>query len=252
MQLIHRTVPNDFNIFLIGDAHLGSTLHHADGWDTMLDMVTSEYEGVDHNVVVDHGDTIEAIQTDDKRYQLGTTKESEILAQLEGAKKARTPIAENMAAILEGNHEFKYHRFGRVVEKLVAEPLNVPFGTYACVINYVDDKGQSILKQFATHGSGSIRSVADDAVRRESNMALSLKRKLKNKFGDTSLCSMGHTHLLLVCEPVPMMYLTTTKTKINQKFQAGINSGFWIPPKHKPCLCQRSLGPSPSQHRTPS
>ena len=44
-------------------------MYHADGWDQMVDMVRTPYDGASHNIVVDHGDAIEAIKTDDPRFQ---------------------------------------------------------------------------------------------------------------------------------------------------------------------------------------
>jgi len=232
MQLIKTFVPDNFNIFLVGDAHIGSTHHHADGWATMVDMVNDIYHGCRDNLVVDHGDTIEAIQSDDPRFHIGTTKESEILAQIEHAKRDRIAIQKSLVAIMEGNHERKYHRFGRIVEKLLCAPLEVPYGSYSCKIAYVFDDGTHI-KHFAGHGWGSIGSIADDEIRRQTNMRLSLKRKLKHKAGDAILMSMGHTHKLLYQPPTRTLYLTDDGNKIFSNYTTFRNTSGWIHPDHR-------------------
>lgn len=233
MQIIKRKVPNNFNIFLIGDEHIGSLMYHEDGWKQMVDMVTAPYDGVSHNIVVDHGDAIEAIKTDDPRFQAETTMIGNILSQAEYAKRSRTAIQKQLVTILNGNHEAKLHRFGDIMGQLICQPLGVPYGTYSCHITYHDKDGNDILKHFAFHGAGSIQSIADDAVRRAANRQLSLKRKMKEQFGDTALMSMGHTHQLHVTEPVKTLFLTVENDTIKQNYTSNISTGEYIHPDHR-------------------
>ena len=41
MQLISVDVPLDFNVFLLGDQHIGARLHDEDGWQAVVEMIHS-------------------------------------------------------------------------------------------------------------------------------------------------------------------------------------------------------------------
>ena len=231
MDIVHREVDDDFNIFLIGDAHIGSAMFHGDGLDEMVDMVHSDYHGTKNNVVVVHGDMIEAITVDDKRFQSDTTVEFIPLQQVEMAKRALVPIQKQIAASLQGNHEQKLWKVGDL-SKFIANELNVPYGTYSCKVVY-HNNGDVVLRHFAGHGFGSIRSVADDPIRVDANEQLMLKRKLKGKAGDTALMSMGHTHKLIVSRPQKTLFLTDNGVDIDQHYTSNISTGDYIHPDHR-------------------
>ena len=70
MRLLTRYLPNDHNLFLFGDDHEGTILRSKKGWNKLLDMMNSSYDGLnpDRNWGIHHGDIMEAIPSDDKRY----------------------------------------------------------------------------------------------------------------------------------------------------------------------------------------
>jgi hypothetical protein len=77
-----------------------------------------------------------------------------------------------------------------------------------------------------------IRSRADDPVRRLANEKLQLKQHLKDKMGDCLLMAKGHTHKLIVCEPMEQLFLTTEEGEIKQGYTgggSGAGSGFIHP-----------------------
>jgi len=191
MQLIRRTMPVNFNAFLFGDQHLGSILSYREGWEKLVDMMNSPYDGLkaNANFGIDHGDVIEAIMIDDPRFD-GVTTEANILQQMDQAIEDRKPIRDKLICILEGNHPLKLWKFGRITERICNE-LGVVYGTWSSRITYVDRKGKLLFKHFATHGHRTINSTADDPKRRKTNMELSLKRLLKYKAGDVLLASTG-------------------------------------------------------------
>ena len=87
MRTIPKTVPSNFNYFLFGDDHEGTTLRSQKGWDKLCDMMMSYYEGIPprYNFGWHHGDPIEAIMIDDKRYDPKTTKNASPLKQVKSA-----------------------------------------------------------------------------------------------------------------------------------------------------------------------
>jgi len=235
MQIINFKLPSDdCNLFLFGDVHTGSLMSHESGFGNMVDMMHSNYDGLKpkYNFGVDHGDMIEAIEVRDKRFCLETTKTASIDKQIQQAIDMRVPIKKKLICCLKGNHEHSVNRFTNAARR-VCEGAGVRYGTYTAIINYYDIHGMLMFKHFATHGNGSIRSDADDPIRQLSNKRLSLKRKLKNKFGDTLLASMGHTHQLLLAEPEPILYLTSQNEQIEQNYTSPKKRMGYIEPNHK-------------------
>jgi len=216
MRLLSYDMPDDWNYFLFGDSHIGANLRHDKGFAQMVDMINSNYKGLSHkkNFAIDHGDIIEAITIDDPRYSVFDTREACILSQMAMAKKELWPIRKKLLCGLDGNHPWKLHKFGPITHS-VCKDLNVNFGTYSAKIIF-KHKGKSQFKHFATHGNGSIGSIADDIERRKLNWRLALKRKLRDMAGDCFLMSMGHTHKLIISPPSEVLYLTDNGKKINQ------------------------------------
>ena len=243
MKLFTIQMPLDFNLFLIGDDHEGTILRYDSGWNTMVEMVNSSYEGLNanRNFIIDHGDFMEGIMIDDYRFDLLTTKEAFVLRQLEESKRNFWPIKDKLIALLDGNHTKKLHKFGPVTKYFCEERLEKPsvFGTYACHITYTNHKGEVMFKHFATHGNGTINCQAGDIEQVLANQRVSLKRKLKNKFGDTLLNSMGHTHKLIVCPPLggnrdkSTLFLKGTDKGISQRYTRVEKTDNYIHPDFK-------------------
>jgi len=255
MQLITQVVPDDFNLFLYGDTHEGAVHFCRSSWNKFIDIVRKPFDGVSKNFVVDHGDCIEAISTDDRRFDIETADPEILLAakaagrsskgsyidrQIESAINRRKPIFDKIVTLLKGNHEHALWRYTSVSER-IADGLEVSYGTYSAVISYVDKDGDLLFKHYATHGRRTIGSVADDPVRQRANMELQLKRYLKNKFGDTLLNSQGHSHKILTAKPRPQLYITTNEGDIGHHYTAARKSRGYIEPNHKWYACSGSF-----------
>jgi len=230
MEIIRKDVPLDFNLFLVGDKHDGSIMSHTSGWNKMCDMVLKNK----HNYVVDHGDMIEAIAIDDKRFDIELVRDiedSQLTRQIKIATFRREPIKDRIITILKGNHEHKIIRYGNAV-KDVCEKLDIKYGTASAVIEYVNE-GKLLFKHYCHHGFGSIRSIAHPTKRRLTNRKISLMQKFDSKFGDCLLNSMGHTHQLIVCDPESVLYMTTESGKIKQKYTEAKKTTGYIEPNHR-------------------
>jgi len=230
MRILEKVVPNNFNLFLFGDDHEGTILRHDEGWDMLVDMMQSTYDGCNYNFGVDHGDVVEAIPSDDARWY-DVTNSTKVLEQTKAAVNHREKIKKKLVTILDGNHPQKYWRFGAITAQ-ICKDLDVPFGTWSAHITYKTKKGNIILRHFATHGRKFIGSTADDPVRRLSNMKLQLKRHLKEKFADCALMTKGHTHKLLIAEPTKTLYLTG-ESSIKQHYTSYNPAGGYIHPDHR-------------------
>lgn len=218
MKLITTELPNDHNTFFFGDKHADSPLCSEKGWDILVNMMLSEYEGCKNNYGSEGGDDIEAIMPDDKRYDEVALKKSPLpLLQVDHAVETRQAIKHLMLYKLLGNHEDKLWRFGNLMEKICKE-LDVPYGTYTTKLTVNDKKGNLMYKVYDTHGRKGINSTADDPIRRKTNLNLTLKRHLKFKAGDCAVMIKHHTHKLLVCKPESELFLTDNGKKIKQHY----------------------------------
>lgn len=234
MRLITKKLPADHNLFLFGDVHTGSLMMYQKGWDLLVEMMRSPFDGVPSsgNFGIDHGDVLEGIMIDDKRYDFETVR-GRPTSQIKEVIRLRRPIADKLITILDGNHPAHLKRYGNITRE-ICEELDVPYGTWTCKISVVSGYRRNLIyKHFCTHGRKTITSTADDPKRRRANMELILKRNLKFKAGDCALMSMGHTHKLLVCEPDSELYLVDNGVDIKQRYTKAGQTEDYIHPDHR-------------------
>lgn len=177
------------------------------------------------------GDLIEAICVDDKRFDADSATDPVPIKQAQDVRNLLEPIKHKILFVLTGNHEYALHKYGDLVKYLICEPLGVSYGTYTCKC-LVSVGNKPAYKLFYTHGAKSISSIADDPIRREANMKLSLKQRLKHKAADCEVMAMGHTHKLIVSGPEQSLYLTDDGKKIRQHYTAP-GDGEYIHPDHR-------------------
>jgi len=258
------TLPHeDCNLFLISDDHEGSANRHKNGWDMMVDMVTSRWDGlpISQNKVIDHGDFMEAILINDFRYQSNNVevyedvlndgvrfnesniktkrqvKKDNAMAQLDQAVKNRMPIAEHMLMILDGNHPQRLHAYGDLTAELCRQ-LGVNYGTYTSHITYRIPARWGFNDQFAFnhyvgHGWKSVNSVVEPPERAKVNMQIALKNHLKAQAGDCLLMSMGHTHKLIVKKPISQLYIEGQGDEVIQKYTSAKKHDGFIHPDYR-------------------
>lgn len=217
MKLITRTLPNSHNFFLWGDVHDGSVLSSKHGWNTLINLMSSEYDGCSNNFGAEGGDMIEAIMIDDRRYSPEKLTEPLPLEQVKEAVRKREPIKDKLLYLLDGNHERSLWKFGNLTKE-IASQLGTEYGTYTTKLTVNDKNGKLMYKLFDTHGVKGITSSADDPVRRKTNQKLILKRHLKHKAGDCVVMVKHHVHKLIVCKPELELYLTDDGKKIKQQY----------------------------------
>lgn len=221
MRILSYDMPRNWNYFLFGDDHIGASLRFDKGFKKFVYTMKHKYAGLqsNRNYGIHHGDMIEAITVDDKRYSAFDNREACVLSQMEVAKKEYWPIRKKLLCGLDGNHPLKLHKFGQLTHYICKE-LGVSYGTMSAKLTF-KNKGKLQFKHFACHGSGSIGSIADDVERRKLNWRLALKRKLREKAADCFFMSMGHTHKIIVQPPSETLYLTDNGEKINQHYTGG-------------------------------
>lgn len=217
MKLLTKNLEANHNYFFFGDQHHGSVLSSKSGWNKLLDMMCSEYEGCSNNYGSDGGDMFEAIMVDDPRFSEEKLNEPLPLEQMKSAVKNREPIKDKLVTILMGNHERKLWKFGNLTAE-VCEQLGVEYGTYTAKISIRDSKDNLMYKIYQTHGFRGASSSADDPIRRQSNLRLSIKRHLKFKAADCAVMVKHHIHKLIVSKPETELYLVDDGKKVKQQY----------------------------------
>jgi hypothetical protein len=234
MEFASVEVPDNFNLFFFGDLHIGSMLFHEDGFRQALEMTSKPYRGASCNHIIGMGDYLECIDTSDKRFDTRTVQLDKIRPELQAEffQELIWSYRKRFDCLLFGNHEFTLLKYFDYV-RLICRNTGIKYGTYTCVISYHNKAGEPLFKVFASHGRGSIKSVADDPERVEANLNLSLKRKLKNKAADCAIMAMGHTHLTLVCRPKKTLYMTYEEGDIQQNYKEGDQAARYQHPDHR-------------------
>ena len=212
MERIVKEIPLDCEIVLISDTHIGSKKAHITGIQRAVDFVKKK----PNRFWIHLGDWIEAITTDDKRYETETTEQPIPDLQAKEAIEIFEPIAGQGICGLLGNHERKLSRtinFGR----MICEGLKIPYATESARVLF-EHEGRLLFKFFITHGNKVFRSNAKDFIQREANKKAALKVSLQYKMGDCSLMACGHAHWLGIVPPAKLLYLQDTEEGIKHKY----------------------------------
>jgi len=213
MRLLTKQIPASCEIALHGDTHEGNLLSRTEGVDSLIEWVMAKR----NRYFVHMGDEIEAITSDDKRFQSDTTTDPIPMMQSQAAAERYAPAAARCLTWLNGNHNNKLARFGNLTATLCAK-LGIPYGTWTCKLRLMTGDHQ-VCKMFLTHGfRGTIRSRAKDEEQRRANMMASLKMLLVRKASDCLIMGMGHTHLLMVVPPARRLILRDDGTDMHQQY----------------------------------
>lgn len=246
MKIITRVLPDSHNLFLFGDEHLGTILHHKKGFAKLIKMISTSYAGVptEGNFAISHGDCIEGIMIDDKRFDPATQLPGQQvpfpMLQANDYCDLIDPIKEKILFILEGNHPEKLWKFGPITKE-ICRLKGIEYGTWTAKLVVNDSQGNLMYKSYHTHGRRGITSNADDIQRREDNMRLILKRQLEDQAGDTVLMCKAHVHKLLIREPMARLYMTDAKGDVEQAYTESVHTASWIHPDHRWYVCTGSF-----------
>ena len=229
MRLLKATIPSNCDIALHGDTHFGSANCADDSVDEMLAWVMEK----PNRRFVHMGDAIEAITTDDKRYQHRDDDTPIPLLQCKSVVSRYRAARKRGLVWLLGNHEFTLHRFGNLAEHMANE-LGIPYGQWTTKLDLHDKHGR-IGKIFLAHGVGHVlNSNAKDYEQRVANMKASVKMRLVHKAADCIVMGFGHTHKLLVVDPAQRLILTDDGEQLHHKYLgAGDGAADYIEPDRR-------------------
>jgi len=230
VKLLNAKVSTNCDIMLFGDTHEGSAMTHHAAWDDALAWVMAK----PRRYYVHMADAIEAIPTNDKRYDLMSSDKTIPQQQADNVIERHRASRSRCLAWLQGNHEYTLHRtidFARYI----AKQLDVPYGTWTAKLSLDSHRGR-IGKFFLCHASvrGTFRSNAKDYEQQQANIKAALKRSLAQKAGDCILMGCGHTHKLIVCEPAQRLVLADNGERLTQHYLgAGDGAATYIEPDRR-------------------
>lgn len=229
-RLIFDAPVDTFRIVLAGDSHEGSVAQHTKGIGKLISYIQS-----DPNIYWAHmGDWVEAISTEDSRYESEGNKDPIPLKQAYAAIETFRPIADKCICGLIGNHEKKLHRYGNLVRDVICRELKIPYGTYTARV-VVQHGGKFLFRLYLWHGpaKGQITSRAKDPEQRKANIMAALKERLKYQWGDAAIMAIGHIHRLITVPPVVQLYLRDAPSGPKQGYTTGTQTGDYIHPDQR-------------------
>ena len=223
MQLIPIPSCPDCNYYLCSDFHEGSIAQAVNDVDKLIKNIQDD--PIARVSIL--GDLLEAFWVDDPRYDQETAVETP-LKQRKNIIEKLSCISGKLDCILMGNHERKLLNKVGNITKDICDELKVNYGTYSSKLEFQDG-----FKFFITHGMRNINSMSPDPIRRKAYMEFTLKRHLEQKAADCLVMSKGHSHKLLIAEPLPQLYLVTDKGKLRQGYTKPGARDVYIPPEHR-------------------
>jgi hypothetical protein len=201
MQIFERRMPNDFNLWCIGDFHIGTVAFAEKPFIRMRDEVKNDKMGF----VAGMGDYVEGRAIDHPYFELATTDLNTPLAykQAEVVVKYLDPIRDKILFLLEGNHDRYSKNYIGLVENIMCKELGVPFGTWSCLHKFTFKGGRELVGHF-THGSdrkSPVRSQSPIPARQQINEKLSLINILSSAGFDADFHCCGHYHRMITYSP---------------------------------------------------
>ena len=241
MNVLQQQIPLDCVIYDTGDYHFGALNCHKELLREMVDEIQQKNRTRKKAFLINKGDNCDSISPDDKRYNhLSVDWQQKLLtpqAQADAVIDLLEPIAGNVIAIGEGNHEWKFINTFRVGTH-IAKALGCPFGGYVYIVQFLGPNGKQLFKTFHHHGSGKLPKGAKDPIQRAANRQAHLRRKLEaTGISDCIYMSMGHTHQLVVVEPTidhEVLLTTTPAGRLKQHTRPPANqNAVYIPPEKR-------------------
>ena len=212
MQRIVKEIPLDCELVFLGDTHGGSKLTHYSGIREIIDYIELKKD-----VYWMHGgDWIEAVTTDDKRFNPEICEEPIPFKQADEMIELFSRIGKCGVVGLGGNHELKLHRFGNLAE-YICKMLCIPYGTRSARVAFTH-KGKRLFNVFITHDIPILRSNAKDVIQAEANIKAALKQSLYKRLGDCAVMIAHHAHQLITIDPHPGLYLVDTPKGVKQHY----------------------------------
>lgn len=237
-------MPGSYELYMIGDTHIGN----ASFKENLLKKCLRSVKASKHRYVALGGDIIDAISTDDKRFNIDSVDPAavRISKQRDVAVDQFRSVADRILWALDGNHEFKLNKIMIITEEIM-EKLEVTYdfgkdrgGVQPAYGTYMAKANMGSFKILDWHGWGGCNSRAGDQHQREMNEQIWVKRKLRDLSSDTACNIQHHGHKIRIHPPSSQLLLTSSqdgrlKASYSQptKIKIDDEGGYYIPEEQR-------------------
>jgi len=246
MKRIEAVIERDSEVYLMSDTHEDIMMNER-GLTKHITHISKEPK---YRKWIHLGDWIEAIATDDKRYQFVEVKDKNgnirqqcpiPHKQAQKISDIFMPIAEQGIVGLLGNHERRHHRIINLAEYICSEKLGIPYGTGMARVILKDSNGNRLFNFLVCHGAWLFTSNAKDYEQQQANMKAMLRMRLNAlRIADCALLACGHAHKLLISPPANPLYLNDSDQGMKQHYLETDCTASYIPPEQRWCCCTGS------------
>lgn len=202
VKLPYDPLPENFDLFLIDDIHLGNRAMSRSTVEKVIRTVKSKK----HGYIALQGDQLETIGITDPRFDLSVHghQYARFNAQVKAFKALFEPVGGRILWILDGNHEKHIHNI-YLPNLDIAEYFNTVYANGVLVKALFRD-----WRLASWHGHGSVSSRAGDELQRATNLLIALKRNLRNlPVDDCDIVACGHYHQCLLHPPENKLILVS-------------------------------------------
>ena len=217
--------PDIFDIYPIGDMHLGSVACVEDELEKTLQEILKKPKAY----IVGMGDYTECITNNDPRFDIGglaswVVKDNIVESQRQRVRELFKPLAEKgkILGLLSGNHEEKVHSVWQYdMTRNLCQDLKVPYGGYSCflVMNFNRSKTPTLATHeyiiHCFHGAGSAQT--------EGARTMRLMRLVNDISAHIYL--MGHLHCITTYTPDRLSY---SRGRIKSTNLIATTTGSWL------------------------
>ncbi len=228
MEVIQHTIkysrPDVFNIYPLGDIHMGSISCKEEAIEKKIAEICQEK----NSYVIGMGDYAECITKNDKRFDVAgladwVKKDNIIESQRERVVKLFKPLVEKkkLLGMLTGNHEESIHAFHQDdFTRNVCKDLGATYGGYACFFTITFERTPSLEKHqyviHAWHGSGGSQT--------EGARLMRLVRLVNDIQAHIYL--MGHLHA--ITQHTPDRLVCSARGRVSNVRLVATITGSWV------------------------
>lgn len=211
--------PDKFNIYPLGDVHLGSVHSDEDAIERQVEKIKNE----ENAYWIGMGDYCDSITKNDKRFEMGGlaswVKANDIIeSQRKRAVQLFTPIKSKCLGLLTGNHEESLHQANQDdITRHICDDLGVPYLGYSCFLVLKFTRFRSVWQLIihAWHGAGAAQT---------EGARLNRLMRLVNEI-EADVYLMGHLHAMTQHTPDRLVF---RNGKVKSEKLAATITGSWL------------------------
>lgn len=211
-EYITRDMPNDYDLILTGDWHVGAKAFH----EKAAREIVRELREEKRTFGVFMGDAGEGKKVDSPHFNPDALDRAKLTAgaQLDWWGALMGEAAKKWIVVIPGNHDLYLDRDAQLFERVCREH-GLTMGGYQTWLSLKSKAGE--VRGHLYHGRRNVPKGAKDRVQRRANRLAWLKRQFEDLAGSVNFHALGHTHWMGVLEPQVIYSLLDDKDGDNVK-----------------------------------